>query len=79
MKKTYCKPRICFEDFELAANIAGGCTVSSNQAKNQCAYDIPGIGKLFIDQSVCEIKVFTDGQYGLCYHVPMDSNSLFSS
>ena len=80
MKKTYCEPQIIFEDFELTANIANGCGHSAGHNRNMCGYNIPGIGKLFVDgNSACGFKVYTDGTYGLCYHVPMESNSVYAS
>lgn len=81
MKKTYCKPQISFEDFELSANIAAKCAISVGPDDLQhCAYEIPGIGKLFLrTYSECEYKLRTDGEFGLCYHIPMERNSLFNS
>ena len=81
MKKTYCKPQISFEDFELSANIASHCDKSAGPSDiKQCAYEIPGIGKLFLwNYNTCGYKVHTDGQFGLCYHIPLDRCSLFNS
>ena len=31
MKKTYCKPQIAFESFELTSSIAAGCAIPANQ------------------------------------------------
>lgn len=81
MKKTYCKPQISFEDFELSANIASHChkTAGPSDIKH-CAYDIPGIGKLFLlGYTACNYQVRTDGQFGLCYHIPFDTGCLFNS
>ena len=48
MKKTYCKPQIAFEDFELCANIAAGCEFKTNHAKDACAYTMLGGMKVFV-------------------------------
>lgn len=82
MKKTYCKPQIAFEDFELSANIAETCRLSAGPNDvAQCGYVIPGIGKIFFSSyRECEFQVFSDGSYyGLCYHIPMESTCLFNS
>lgn len=82
MKKTYCKPQISFEDFELSANIAETCAKSIGPTDRATCntYYIPGVGRLFLcDSGNCIYKVRTDGQFGLCYHIPMERNSLFNS
>ena len=82
MKKTYCKPQIIFEDFELTANIANGCRHSAGHNRTSCGYTVPGIGKLFtgsVTIGSCNIQVYTDGAYGLCYHLPMERNSVYAS
>ena len=49
MKKTYTKPELYFESFELSANIATGCGIITKTAtQGICGYDQPGIGTLFV-------------------------------
>ena len=47
MKKTYCKPQIAFESFELTSSIAAGCAIPANHNDQKSTmgvkvcYDIP--------------------------------------
>ena len=78
MKKTYVKPELSFESFELSANIATGCgviTKSFNQEQG-CGYDIPGVGKYFADYASCDYD--KDNPY-VCYDNPNESTLLFTS
>ena len=44
MKKTYCKPQIAFESFELTSSIAAGCAIPANQnLDGQCSITIGGM------------------------------------
>ena len=71
-----------FEDFELSANIAAGCTtIITNHTENTCAFEFAG-AKLFTNSiSVCENRIIEgNNDYGsICYHVPVDVNKLFGS
>lgn len=81
MKKTYVKPQVFFEDFQLSASIAAGCEYTTNHTMNMCAYEITGGRSVFIDEttSCLDVKV-QNGQYGnVCYHVPADTSNLFTS
>lgn len=80
MKKTYSKPQIVFDSFELSQSIAAGCEYKSNHAYGTCALDIGGrFGKIFLDGPVC-VTTTPDGEYdGICYHVPTDNMNVFSS
>lgn len=79
MKKTYCKPQISFEDFELCANIAAGCAFPTDHWKDACAYEILGGYNVFVyEATACRYKQ-QDGAYGVCYHLPMDTKNIFTS
>lgn len=81
MKKTYAKPQIVFESFQLTANIAGGCNTSPNSTNEAtCGYNDNG-WIVFQNSAVCiDVQVGTDGEYnGLCYHVPTGDKSVFTS
>ena len=79
MKKTYCKPQVAFENFELCANIAAGCAFKTNHWRHTCAYTIAGGFKVFVqDANECVYK-WQDGASGICYHVPIDSRTIFTS
>lgn len=68
-----------YEDFELSVNIATGCNVKTNHAKEECRLNIQGLGSIFTGSaSICDYTV-DDGKYNVCYHVPIDSNKLFTS
>ncbi len=77
--RKYTKPEIFFEDFTLSTNIAA-CAVSTNFSKDDCSYFDSSLGYLFLSGiPSCIEHVEDDGTSGFCYHVPTDSQSLFSS
>lgn len=82
MKKTYQKPQIVFESFELSQNIAGGCNaVSNNTDGDVCSVNVPWVGgsiNVFNNAGICE--VYGPGiSDNICYHAPGDMISAFSS
>lgn len=89
MKKNYCAPMIEFEDFTLCTNIAAGCEVTTDHAMYICQY-VYGRGStkvnVFAAEYNCEysqgVVEEADGSFsynGVCYHVPVESNNLFTS
>ena len=84
MKKTYVKPRIVIETFGLSTSIAGDCETKTNTPNSgKCAYtyedEFFGEINLFIEGvDACKIKE-QDGYNGICYHVPLDTTTLFNS
>lgn len=88
MKKSYVKPQVLFEDFQLSASIANGCTpdiwLQINSSRGTCGYSYTGM-TLFTDgDAVCKKEnggtpVKDDGTYGVCYHVPEETYRLFTS
>ncbi len=85
MKKTYCKPEIMFESFELSANIARSCGAEAGTA-NQGDWDVCGIqiGSgdffLFMNNNCSSQQWSVAGQYDTyCYHGPTDLHGFFSS
>lgn len=87
MKKTYTKPIIMFENFTMSTNIAGDCEPPyvGNHSKGVCAViGNGGIGVFSGDIAGCDFSPtdlggLEDEYNGLCYHVPVDENSLFNS
>lgn len=81
MKKSYVKPQVFFEDFQLSANIAGVCDIPTNHAEDECQWtvEVPGIGKAFVTEGMGCGYSPNDGDYGVCYHVPVDASRLFTS
>lgn len=83
MKKTYVKPEVYFENFELSTNIAAGCGASYNHSNtnfgngNQC-YLIYGTDRVFLSAAAgCTLTDFDDNQF--CYHVSAANDKVFSS
>lgn len=78
MKKTYVKPFVSFESFELSASIAGTCVEKTYHDKGACGYYVPELDeKLFNITGVCTLPT-PDGEYeGLCYH--STNGNLFTS
>lgn len=82
MKKEYSEPGIVYNDFSLCSSIAAGCGKKIGTMYNGTC-GVP-YGEKFVftlEVSGCETKV-EDGSpmfNGLCYHVPIDANSLFNS
>ena len=87
MKKTYTKPEISFESFLMSTNIAGDCEVKTQTKGNlDCGMKIEGYGVVFVSQMTGCVKLPTlgstvdDAQYdGICYHVPVETKTLFNS
>ena len=80
MKKTYAKPQIVFESFQLTANIAGDCNTRPNSTNEAtCGYNDNG-WIIFQSGPLCTMPVGQDGIYDrICYHVPTGDISVFTS
>lgn len=83
MKKTYSKPEIVFESFAMNVNIAA-CGFDTNlQARGTCGYPYGGYVMFLDGISDCTGEngwvVKADGENGICYHNPTDTNRLFAS
>lgn len=78
MKKTYMKPEVYFENFELSANIATGCGWSIEHAQGHCWKGIESFQDLniFLDAPTCKS---TPDENGLCYHNSSDATRIFTS
>lgn len=87
MKKSYVKPQVFFESFQLSADIAGNCGASYKNNDNVTYRDlISGCGytfngkKVFVSQEQgCVYESQTGEEYGICYHVPVAGDTLFAS
>lgn len=82
MKKTYTKPEMSFESFELSTSVASSCPGGGvNVAEYQCAITDPGGDNVFIDVTYGCTPQFNS--YALeenpCYHNSSDNNNTFSS
>ena len=80
MKKTYVKPQVYFESFQLSANVAGGCNLISNQSQNQCPYTDPELGVTFFATAPSPCT-YTPGPNDKkpCYNVPDSGATIFTS
>lgn len=86
MKKSYVKPQVFFESFQLSANIAGDCGANGivkTFAKNACGVPYGSSGTVFVSTvSGCTTHIDTPDEeqgYNYCYHVPNANDKLFSS
>lgn len=80
MKKTYVKPQVYFESFQLSANIAAGCGPTTKLATEQaqCGFD-DGSGKIIFLQDITGCAYGQDeGSNSICYHT-FEGNKLFTS
>lgn len=79
MKKQYIAPDICFESFELSADIAAGCgLIGSNSAQMVCPVYDPESGWTLLTIANCDMPPASENDT-ICYHVPLGSNNVFSS
>lgn len=82
MKKSYSQPNILFEAFSLCSSVAAGCAKKiTTQYNGDCAVPYGDKNVFTSDVNACEVKV-ADGSpmfNGLCYHVPIDMNTIFNS
>lgn len=77
MKKTYVKPEVYFENFELSANIATGCGRPLGHTKDGCRDIFGGYADIvFGSENGCKWEPNTN-EY--CYHNPSDAQILFTS
>ena len=80
MKKTYVKPQVYFEDFQLSASIAAGCEVTTTlqTAEGQCGFD-DGAHIIFIQGYTGCVYGQDESSSSICYHVPDQNYNLFTS
>ena len=83
MKKAYNKPEIVFESFSMSTNIAAGCTltnVTHSSGEYGCGYKPDRFNYIIFTSDMGCTTTEDDGDYnGICYHVPSESSSLFTS
>ncbi len=83
MKKTYVKPEVHFESFELSTSIATGCSEGYNHSNTNfgnpdtCTLKF-GTETVFLSKEAnCTLTDFDPNQF--CYHVPTANDKIFSS
>lgn len=77
MKKTYEKPLLYKESFEMADVISLACDIQVQHQQGQCGLDAAGGVILFI-VDVCDYPV-PDGYNKMCYNVPIGMSKIFTS
>lgn len=80
MKKTYVKPAIMLNSFELYLSVSVGCSFQATSAQMQCpvAMEEWGGATIFTDAVGC-ILTTPDMTDFVCYHVPMANANVFES
>ena len=80
MKRTYLKPVLAFESYQLASALAGDCNLKLNHYASSCTADENGRGKgpntqgEFFNYNNCQVDLTgpeKDGGETLCYHGPL--------
>ena len=80
MKKTYVKPQVYFEDFQLSASIAATCpVVNQNHGSGECGVPFGPDIYFWGDIGGCKKKVDNDGDMNICYYSPVENRKLFNS
>ena len=77
MKKTYEKPLLYKESFEMADVISAACAIQVEHQQGQCGYNV-GDGLILFISGVCDPSV-PDGFNGMCYNIPIESGKIFTS
>lgn len=82
MKKTYSKPDILFDSFALSTNVAANCEFRTPLPKvDECGMPIRYFNSIiFVTEMQGCTVIEPSGEYdSICYHLPTDSNNLFTS
>ena len=77
MRKTYSKPELIFDSFDVETNIAA-CASNSNHDRGTCVAYVAGMPVFTETVDACEFKA-PDGSFDFCYYVPTADNTLFGS
>ena len=88
MKKTYSKPELYIESFQLTQSIAERCGAvdagdefgkPQHLSKTSCGWLMPEFGfAVFIAQPICEVPMDEGDFGGICYNNP-DGHGIFAS
>ena len=71
--KSYVTPMLSFESFELTSNTASACGKPTRTPTNRtCGVTVPGVGNVFFDGVAGCDYPGADGDYSVCYDVPLD-------
>jgi hypothetical protein len=78
MKKTYVRPEVYFESFELSASIATGCKLISNAAERVCPVTDNELGITYFASDMCTYGPPKPNDK-VCYNPPADTANVFTS
>lgn len=69
MKKSYVKPQVYFEDFQLSASIAGNCNPEQKvgHSENNCVLDLGGTIVIFVGKDLGGPCAYDGDEAGRCY------------
>lgn len=80
MKKSYTKPNIMFDSFELATSIAAGCAyISTNVAPYICGVKDEELNLILFSDMVNCTSTPPGGNDSVCYDVPTADVSVYTS
>ncbi len=75
MKKSYVKPQVYFENFQLSASIAAQCDIRNPlHAQNLCALE----DRSFMLDGICDYPP-DETSSKPCYDIPTSGNKIFNS
>jgi hypothetical protein len=79
--KDYIKPGISFQFFNLTSNLAGGCSVKSNEAEYVCPVQLPGYadGETVFVRGSCFYATQNPEDHNVCYGVPVADSRVLGS
>ncbi len=77
MKKTYEKPLLYKESFEMADVISAACAIQVQHQQGTCGI-YAGDGQILFISGVCSVTK-PDGFNGMCYYVPSEATRIFTS
>ena len=82
-KKRYYQPTISYEDFMVNGSVSADCTFEMTAMDPfTCSYKDDWGFKVFLEQTSgngCNLFPQDNDPYKLCYHVPIESMSIFGS
>lgn len=73
--KTYVKPDLYYEDFELSNSVAGGCVDALNHTQDTCSYDLGeklGDSVTIFSSSACDVDFNVAEGEDYCYYTGTD-------
>ena len=76
MKKTYVKPMVAFENFQMTSSVAGTCkSIATTTDGNTCVY-VAGNGWVYFNMNTTCTTPYNES---FCYHVPTEDTTVFAS